>query len=57
MAEIAAVRKFAGMSIVEKIIFAAKFVLFVCSFGFAFPLLLDDPAYDQIAKRHLGEKF
>jgi hypothetical protein len=35
-------KKFNQMGIGEKIVFVGKFILFVCSFGFAFPLLLND---------------
>jgi hypothetical protein len=35
-------KKFNQMGIVEKIVFVGKFIIFVASFGFAFPLLLND---------------
>ena len=34
--------KFKDMSIVGKIVFVGKLVIFLCSFGFAFPTLLND---------------
>jgi hypothetical protein len=34
--------KFKDMGIGQKIVFIAKFIIFVASFGFAFPLLLND---------------
>ena len=34
--------KFKDMSIGGKIVFIGKFIIFVCSFGFAFPTLLND---------------
>jgi hypothetical protein len=35
-------KKFNQMGVFEKIVFIGKFILFVASFGFAFPLLLND---------------
>jgi hypothetical protein len=35
-------KKFMQMGIVEKIVFAVKLVVFLASFGFAFPTLLSD---------------
>jgi hypothetical protein len=34
--------KFKDMGIGGKIVFIGKFIIFVCSFGFAFPTLLND---------------
>jgi hypothetical protein len=34
--------KFVDMSIGGKIVFIGKFIIFLCSFGFAFPTLLND---------------
>ena len=34
--------KFKDMGIVGKIVFIGKLIIFVCSFGFAFPTLLND---------------
>ena len=34
--------KFGDMSIVQKIVFCGKLVVFLCSFGFVFPTLLND---------------
>ena len=34
--------KFGDMSIGQQIVFIGKFFLFLCSFGFAFPTLLND---------------
>lgn len=50
MDEFVAEKKFAALSIGQKIVFVGKLILFICSFGFAFPLLLDDPNYDKVAK-------
>jgi hypothetical protein len=38
----AASPKFKDMGIVGKIVFVGKLVIFICSFGFAFPTLLND---------------
>jgi hypothetical protein len=38
----AASPKFKDMGIVGQIVFIGKLVLFICSFGFAFPTLLND---------------
>lgn len=38
----AASPKWGSMSIVQKISFSAKLVIFLCTFGFAFPRLLTD---------------
>ena len=35
-------KKFKDMGAGEKIVFTGKLVVFLCSFGFAFPLLLND---------------
>jgi hypothetical protein len=34
--------KFKDLGIGEKIVFVGKLVIFICSFGFAFPTLLND---------------
>ena len=34
--------KWKDMTIGNKIVFIAKFIVFLCSFGFAFPTLLND---------------
>jgi len=34
--------KFKDMSIGGKIVFLGKLIIFICSFGFAFPTLLND---------------
>jgi hypothetical protein len=38
----AASPKFKDMGIGAKLVFVVKFVIFLCSFGFAFPTLLND---------------
>ena len=38
-------KKFADMSGGEKITFIGKLIVFLCSFGFAFPTILHDPEY------------
>ncbi len=35
-------KKFHDMTAGEKMVFVGKLVVFLCSFGFAFPLLLND---------------
>jgi hypothetical protein len=35
-------RKFKDMTIIGKIVFIGKLIIFFCSFGFAFPLLLSE---------------
>lgn len=35
-------KKFKDMGAGEKVAFVGKLVVFLCSFGFAFPLLLND---------------
>ena len=35
-------QKFKDMSFFGKLTFIGKFVIFLCTFGFAFPLLLND---------------
>ena len=42
--------KFKDMTVVQKLIFTGKLVVFLASFGFAFPTLTTDPAYDDLAK-------
>lgn len=38
-------KKFGQMSAGEKLVFMGKLVVFLCSFGFAFPTILHDPDY------------
>jgi hypothetical protein len=38
----AASPKFKDMGFIGKIVFIVKFVIFLCTFGFAFPTLLND---------------
>ena len=38
-------KKFAQMTGGEKVVFLGKLLVFLCSFGFAFPTILHDPEY------------
>ncbi|MDB5862488.1 MAG: hypothetical protein JWO70_294 [Betaproteobacteria bacterium] len=42
MAQTVESTKFKDMSVGSKIVFVGKFIIFLCSFGFAFPTLLND---------------
>jgi hypothetical protein len=35
-------QKFVDMSFFGKIVFVGKLIIFLCTFGFAFPLILND---------------
>lgn len=45
MSQSAENRKYKEMSAGQKIVFVGKLILFICSFGFAYPTLLNDPDY------------
>ena len=38
-------KKFAQMTGSEKIVFVGKVIVFICTFGFAFPTINHDPEY------------
>ncbi len=45
MSQAAGNARFRNLSFFGKILFVGKLILFICSFGFAYPTLLNDPEY------------